>query len=67
MLITFSANPSGQLYVFRHDRHAFGVNNAQITVLEQLNKIIFAGTLESVSCISCKMETSLEVLSDFPD
>ena len=60
-------DPSGQLYAFQHDCHALGMDSTQVTVLKQSDKIIFTGTLESVSCISCKTETSLEILSDFPN
>ena len=63
----FSMNPPGQPYVFWHDCHAFSMDSTQVTVLEQSDMIIFAGTLESVSCVSCKTETSLEILSDFPN
>ena len=63
----FSTNPPGQLYVFGHDRHMFSMDSTQVTVLKQSDQIIFAGTLESVSCISCKMETNPEILSDFPN
>ena len=59
-------NPPGQLYVFWHDCHVFSMDSTQVTVFEQSDQIIFTGTLESVSCIGCKMETNPEILSDFP-
>lgn len=36
---TFASNPSGQLYIFRHDSDTLGMDSAQVGVFKQTHEI----------------------------
>ena len=63
-LSALSTNAAGQLDILGHDCHSLGVNGAQIGVLEQTNKISFAGLLQSHNSRTLEAEIGLEILSD---
>ena len=62
-LSALSTNAAGQLDVLGHDCHSLGVNGAQVGVLEQTNKISFAGLLQSHNSRALETEIGLEILS----
>ena len=66
-LSTFATDTTGQLDVLWHDSDTFGVNGAQVGVLEKSDEVSLASLLESQDGGALESEISLEVLSDFTD
>ena len=61
-LSTFTANTTSKLHVFGHDGHTFGVNGAQIGVLEQTNQVRLTGLLQCRNGRRLETQVGLEVL-----
>jgi len=66
-LSTFSTDATGQLDVLGHDGDTFGVDGAQVGVLEESNQVCLGSFLESLDGWSLESQVSLEVLSDLTD
>ena len=64
---SFPADSSSQLNVLRHDRHALGVDGAQVRVLEQADQVGLGGFLQGEHGRSLESQVVLEVLSDLSD
>lgn len=63
-LVQIPTDAARQLHIFRHDRDTFGMDRAQVGVLEQRNQIRFRRLLKSQDGGTLKTEVVLEVLSD---
>jgi len=57
-----STNAAGKLDVFRHDRHALGVNGTQVGVLEETNEVSLRSLLKGKDSRSLEAKVALEVL-----
>lgn len=66
-LCSLPTDTTGKLDVFGHDGHSFGVDSAQVGVLEETDQVCFAGLLEGHDCAALESEVSLEVLCDLTD
>ena len=66
-LSTFSTDTASQLDVLGHDGDTFGVDSAQVGVLEQSNEVGLASLLEGQDSGALEAEIGLEVLGDFTD
>lgn len=64
-LSAFATNATSQLNVLWHDRHTFGVNSAQVGVLEQTNQVRFARLLQRHDGRCLEAQIGLEILRDF--
>ena len=64
-LRTLTTNTTSELNVLWHDRHALGVNGAEIRIFEQTDKIGFRGFLESENGRSLETQIGLEILGNF--
>lgn len=64
-LSTFATDSASQLDVLGHDGDTFGVDGAQVGVLEETNQVSLARLLESQHCRALEAQVGLEVLSDF--
>ena len=64
-LSTFTTDSSCQLDVFRHDGDTFGVDGAQVGILEKSNQVGFAGFLEGHHGAALETQVGLEILGDF--
>ena len=64
-LSTLSTDTASQLDVFWHDGDTFGVDGAQVGVLEETDQVCLAGLLKGHDGRALEAEISLEVLSDF--
>ncbi|KMS94234.1 hypothetical protein BVRB_023460 [Beta vulgaris subsp. vulgaris] len=62
-----ASDASGQLNVFGHDSDAFGVNGAEVGVLEERNEVRLRGLLQRFHGRGLEAEVVLEVLCDLPD
>ena len=63
----FTTDSAGKFDVFGHDGDTLGVDDAQVDVLKQINKIGLIGFLKGHHDRVMETETSLEVLSDLTD
>ena len=63
-LSTLSTDAAGQLDVLGHDGDTFGVDGAQVGVLEESDKVSFRCFLESLDGGSLESQVSLEVLCE---
>lgn len=63
-LSAFATNATGQLDVFRHDRHSLGVNGAQVSVLEKTHQVSFASFLQSHDGRALETQVGFKVLRD---
>ena len=61
-----SANPLGQLQVATHDGHPLGMDRAQISVLEQRNKVGLGRLLQGQHCLALETHLLLELDRDLP-
>ena len=61
---TLSADTPGQLDVLGHDGDTFGVDGAQVGILEEANEVGLRGLLQCHDGRRLEAEISLEVLSD---
>ena len=66
-LSTFSTDATGQLDVLWHDGHTFGMDSAQVGVLEKANQVSFRCLLKSLDSRSLESQVGLEVLGDLTD
>jgi hypothetical protein len=64
---TFSTDAASQLDVLGHDGHTFGVDGAQVGVLEKSNQVSLGCLLEGLDRRSLESQVSLEVLGDLAD
>lgn len=62
-----ATNAAGELNVLGHDGDALGVDGAQVGVLEERDKVRFAGLLQSHDSGALEAQVGLEVLRDLPD
>ncbi len=53
--------------VLRHDRHALGVDGAEVGVLEKTNEVSFSSLLEGSKSRTLEAHIGLEVLCDLAD
>ena len=58
-LSPLAANPPSQLNVLGHDGHALGMDGAQVSVLEQTNKVCLCSLLESKDSMALETKISL--------
>jgi hypothetical protein len=65
-LSAFTPNTSGKLDVLWHDGYTFGVDGAQIRVLEQTDQVSFARFLEGHHGGALEAQIGFEILSDLP-
>jgi len=63
----FATDTASQLDVLWHDGDTFGVDGAQVSVLEETDKVGFAGFLEGHDGGALESQLCLEVLGDFSD
>ena len=63
-LSSLSTDPPGQLDVLGHDGNPFGMDSAEVGVLEEPNKICFTSLLKSHNSGALEAQISLEVLSN---
>jgi hypothetical protein len=61
---SLTSDPARQLHVLRHDRHAFGVNGAQVGVIEQSHQVKLRRLLERQERRTCESKIGFEVLRD---
>jgi len=66
-LSPLAANPPSQLNVLRHDRHALGVDGAQVGVLEQTHQVCFRSLLQGKHRMALETKISLEILGNLPN
>lgn len=66
-LSSLSTDAASQLDVLGHDGHTFGVDGAQVGVLEKSNQVGFASLLEGHDGGALEAQVGLEVLGDFTD
>lgn len=66
-LSTLATDATGQLDVLRHDRHALGVDGAQVGVLEEADEVGLASLLQGHDGRALKAQVGLEVLGDLAD
>ena len=66
-LCSFSTDATGQLDVLWHNGHSFGVDSAQVSVLEKANQVGFRSFLKSGYGRWLESQVGLEVLSYFTD
>jgi hypothetical protein len=64
-LSALSADATGQLNIFGHDRHTLGMNGTQVGVFEQSNKVGFRSFLKGEDSGRLEAKIILEVLGDF--
>jgi hypothetical protein len=62
---TFPTDAASELDVLGHDRDTFGVDCAQVGVLEKTDEVSFASLLESKDSRALESQIGLEVLSNF--
>jgi hypothetical protein len=66
-LRAFTADAAGEMDVFGHNGDAFGVDGAQVGVLEQANQVSLSGLLECHDSGALEAEIGLEILGDLAD
>ena len=66
-LSTLATDAPGKLDVLGHDGDTFGVDGAQVGVLEESNQVSLRCFLESLDGRSLESQVSLEVLGDLTD
>jgi len=66
-LSSLSTDATRQLDVLWHDGHTFGMDSAQVGVLEEANQVSFRCLLKSLDSWSLESQVSLEVLGDLTD
>jgi len=64
-LSSLSSDAASKLDVLGHDGHTFGVDCAQVGVLEKSNKVGFAGFLEGHDGGALETQVGLEILGNF--
>jgi hypothetical protein len=67
ILSAFSADAASQLDVLRHDGHAFGVDGAEVGVLEETDEVGLRSLLEGHDGGGLEPQVGLEVLSNLTD
>ena len=63
--IQISSDTAGQLHVFRHDCHTFGVNGAQVRIFEQRDQVCLRRLLQSQDGRTLEAKVVLEDVGDF--
>ena len=66
-LSAFTANTAGELNVLWHDGDSFGVDGAQVGVLEETDQVSLAGLLQGHNGRALEAQVRLKVLGDFSD
>jgi len=66
-LSPLATNPPSQLNVLGHDRHALGVDGAQVGVLEQTHQVCFRSLLQGKHRMALETQISLEILGNLPN
>ena len=66
-LSAFTADAAGEMDVFGHNGDAFGVDGAQVGVLEQANQVSLGGLLKRHDRSALEAKIGLEVLGNFAD
>jgi len=66
-LSAFSSNSASELDILRHDRHALGVDRAQVGVLEKTHQIRLGRLLQRSDGCRLEPQIGLEVLRDLSD
>ena len=61
----FTTNAASQLDILWHDGHSFGVDGAQVGILEKSDQVGFGSFLQSADSCTLETQVSLVVLSDF--
>jgi hypothetical protein len=61
----FTSDAAGQLDVFWHDGHTFGVDGAQVGVFEKTHQVSFGGFLQGQDGRTLETQVGFEVLGDF--
>ena len=64
---TFTTDSAGQLDVLGHDGHTFGMDGAQVGVLEKADQVGLAGFLQGHDGAALETQIGFEILSDFTD
>ena len=62
---TFTTNAASQLDILWHDGHSFGVDGAQVGILEKSDQVGFGSFLQSADSRTLETQVGLVVLSDF--
>ena len=63
-LRTLAANALSQFDVLGHDRHALGMDGAQICILQQSDNVCLRGFLQSTDCGRLKSKFRFDVAGD---
>ena len=66
ILRAFTADAARELDVFRHDRHALGVDRAQVGIFEQPNQVRLGRLLQRQHRRRLKTQIRLEILRNLP-
>ena len=66
-LLILTTDTAGKVDVLRHDRHALGVDGAEVGVLEKTNEVSFSSLLEGSKSRTLEAHIGLEVLCDLAD
>lgn len=61
---TFTPDSSGELDILGHDSNSFGVDGAQVGILEKTNEVCFASLLQSHDSWALESQIGLEILGD---
>ena len=62
-----TTDTTGELDILGHDGHPFGVDGAQVGVLEETDEVCLRGLLKGEHSRALEAKVSLEILSDFTD
>ena len=60
----FTSDAAGQLEIFWHDGHTFGMDGAQVGVFKETNQICFGGFLQGQDCGGLEAQVFFEILGD---
>ena len=66
-LRALAADAAGELDVLGHDRHALGVDGAQVGVFEEPHEVRLGGFLQRQNGVRLEAQVGLEVLRDLAD
>ena len=62
-----TTDTTGELDILGHDGHPFGVDGAQVGVLEETDEVCLRGLLKGEHSRALEAKVCLEILSDFTD
>ena len=63
----FTSDAAGQLEIFWHDGHTFGMDGAQVGVFKETNQICFGGFLQGQDCGGLEAQVGFKLLGNFTD